>query len=145
MLLLSVCLQTYKHCNSNFNKLSPLTAHCHSQDKRYCKTMKQFLTIIVISRKIATGLSITLNADIYLGLLYMQVFVISNHLSIGQYILLFYLKVEDFLTRFANIPDIMELHHLTVSGDVTFGKDVTLKVFHVLLQYFHLSSLLLLF
>jgi len=29
--------------------------------------------------------------------------------------------------RFANIPDMLELDHLTVSGDVTFGKDVTLK------------------
>lgn len=30
--------------------------------------------------------------------------------------------------RFANIPDIIELDHLTVSGDVTFGKGVSLKV-----------------
>ena len=32
------------------------------------------------------------------------------------------------LDRFDNIPDMLELDHLTVSGDVTFGKNVTLKV-----------------
>ncbi|KAL1138838.1 hypothetical protein AAG570_008900 [Ranatra chinensis] len=36
-------------------------------------------------------------------------------------------KVSEFLSRFANIPDILELDHLTVSGDVTFGRGVTLK------------------
>ncbi|GLG93244.1 hypothetical protein R5R35_006552 [Gryllus longicercus] len=36
-------------------------------------------------------------------------------------------KVKEFLSRFANIPDLMELDHLTVSGDVTFGKNVSLK------------------
>lgn len=36
-------------------------------------------------------------------------------------------KVRDFLKRFASIPDILELDHLTVSGDVTFGKGVVLK------------------
>lgn len=36
-------------------------------------------------------------------------------------------KVKDFLGRFQGIPDLLELDHLTVSGDVTFGKDVSLK------------------
>jgi UTP--glucose-1-phosphate uridylyltransferase len=36
-------------------------------------------------------------------------------------------KVKDYLARFASIPDILELDHLTVSGDVTFGRKVTLK------------------
>lgn len=36
-------------------------------------------------------------------------------------------KVRDFLQRFASIPDILELDHLTVSGDVMFGKGVVLK------------------
>jgi len=36
-------------------------------------------------------------------------------------------KVKEFLKRFASIPDIVELDHLTVSGDVTFGKGVVLK------------------
>ncbi|XP_066596355.1 UTP--glucose-1-phosphate uridylyltransferase isoform X2 [Prorops nasuta] len=36
-------------------------------------------------------------------------------------------KVKDFLTRFASIPDVLELDHLTVSGDVTFGKSVSLR------------------
>ena len=39
-------------------------------------------------------------------------------------------QVKDYLSRFANIPDILELDHLTVSGDVTFGKNVSLKVVH---------------
>ncbi|GFO34670.1 utp--glucose-1-phosphate uridylyltransferase [Plakobranchus ocellatus] len=36
-------------------------------------------------------------------------------------------KVKDFLYRFASIPDILELDHLTVSGDVNFGKNVSLR------------------
>ncbi|PVD26403.1 hypothetical protein C0Q70_14079 [Pomacea canaliculata] len=36
-------------------------------------------------------------------------------------------KVKDFLSRFASIPDVLELDHLTVSGDVTFGKEVILR------------------
>ena len=41
-------------------------------------------------------------------------------------------QVSDFLARFENIPDMLEMDHLTVSGDVTFGKDVILKVIAVL-------------
>ncbi|CAI2349342.1 unnamed protein product [Caenorhabditis sp. 36 PRJEB53466] len=36
-------------------------------------------------------------------------------------------KVKDYLSRFNGIPDLLELDHLTVSGDVWFGKDVSLK------------------
>uniref|UniRef100_A0A7E4W480 UTP--glucose-1-phosphate uridylyltransferase n=1 Tax=Panagrellus redivivus TaxID=6233 RepID=A0A7E4W480_PANRE len=36
-------------------------------------------------------------------------------------------KVHDFLKRFQGIPDLIELDHLTVSGDVWFGRDVSLK------------------
>jgi len=36
-------------------------------------------------------------------------------------------KVKDYLNRFQSIPDILELDHLTVSGNVWFGRDVTLK------------------
>jgi UTP--glucose-1-phosphate uridylyltransferase len=36
-------------------------------------------------------------------------------------------KVSDYMSRFANIPDILELDQLTVSGDVTFGSNVVLK------------------
>ena len=36
-------------------------------------------------------------------------------------------KVRDFLARFASIPDVLELNHLTVSGDVTFGRGVSLR------------------
>ena len=39
----------------------------------------------------------------------------------------FYKQVKEFLSRFSSIPDILELDHLTVSGDVTFGKRVSLK------------------
>lgn len=36
-------------------------------------------------------------------------------------------KVSNYMSRFASPPHILELDHLTVSGDVSFGKDVTLK------------------
>uniref|UniRef100_A0A0A9ZDP3 UTP--glucose-1-phosphate uridylyltransferase n=2 Tax=Lygus hesperus TaxID=30085 RepID=A0A0A9ZDP3_LYGHE len=36
-------------------------------------------------------------------------------------------KVSEFLARFPTIPDMLELDHLTVSGDVTFGRKVVLK------------------
>jgi len=36
-------------------------------------------------------------------------------------------KVQDFLRRVSGTPDILELDHLTVSGDVWFGRSVTLK------------------
>nr|QBH73771.1 UTP-glucose-1-phosphate uridylyltransferase 2 [Eurycantha calcarata] len=36
-------------------------------------------------------------------------------------------KVKEFLARFEDIPDLLELDHLTVSGDVTFGRGVVLK------------------
>lgn len=38
-----------------------------------------------------------------------------------------FLKVKHFLERFETIPDMLELDHLTVSGDVTFGRNVSLK------------------
>lgn len=38
-----------------------------------------------------------------------------------------FVKVNEFLKRFGNIPDCLELDHLTVSGDVTFGKGVVLR------------------
>lgn len=44
-------------------------------------------------------------------------------------------KVKDFLSRFATIPDLLELDHLTVSGDVTFGRGVSLKVISVIIRY----------
>lgn len=36
-------------------------------------------------------------------------------------------KVNNFLRRFQKIPHILELDHLTVTGDVTFGRDVQLR------------------
>lgn len=36
-------------------------------------------------------------------------------------------QVKDFLSRFDTVPEMLELDHLTVSGDVTFGKNVSLK------------------
>ncbi|MCP9259224.1 UTP--glucose-1-phosphate uridylyltransferase [Dirofilaria immitis] len=39
----------------------------------------------------------------------------------------FFDKVQEYLRRFQGIPDLLELDHLTVSGDVWFGRDVTLK------------------
>jgi len=42
--------------------------------------------------------------------------------------------VKDFLSRFESIPDCLELDSLTVSGDVTFGKGVSLRVSKILKQ-----------
>jgi UTP--glucose-1-phosphate uridylyltransferase len=36
-------------------------------------------------------------------------------------------KVDDFLGRFETIPNIIDLDHLTVSGDVNFGRGVVLR------------------
>ena len=38
-----------------------------------------------------------------------------------------YDKVQDFSRRFEGIPDLIDLDHLTVSGDVWFGPRVQLK------------------
>lgn len=40
---------------------------------------------------------------------------------------IFFKTVKQFLSRLDGIPDIIELDHLTVAGDVTFGKGVVLK------------------
>ncbi|KAK1904947.1 UTP--glucose-1-phosphate uridylyltransferase [Dissostichus eleginoides] len=34
---------------------------------------------------------------------------------------------KEYVNRFESIPDMLELDHLTVSGDVTLGKNVSLK------------------
>ncbi len=36
-------------------------------------------------------------------------------------------KVAHFQKRFKTIPNILELDHLTVSGDVVFGRNITLR------------------
>eukprot|EP01027_Heterolobosea_sp_BB2_P022453 GEZU01033063.1.p1 GENE.GEZU01033063.1~~GEZU01033063.1.p1 ORF type:complete len:411 (+),score=172.74 GEZU01033063.1:302-1534(+) len=38
-----------------------------------------------------------------------------------------YQKVDEYMQRLGGIPDILELDHLTVTGDVTFGSNVTLR------------------
>ena len=43
----------------------------------------------------------------------------------------FHVQVSKFSGRFKTIPDMLEADHLTVSGDVTFGKDVSLKVSNI--------------
>ncbi|VEL17086.1 unnamed protein product [Protopolystoma xenopodis] len=35
--------------------------------------------------------------------------------------------IRDFQERFNAIPDLLELDHLTVAGDVRFGRDIVLK------------------
>lgn len=53
----------------------------------------------------------------------MREFKTTPHVKLGSS----FTKVHDYLTRFESIPDMLELDHLTVSGDVTFGKNVSLK------------------
>lgn len=50
-------------------------------------------------------------------------FPTTPHVKLGSS----FTKVQDYLKRFESIPDMLELDHLTVSGDVTFGKQLTLK------------------
>jgi len=50
-------------------------------------------------------------------------FLTTPLVQLGDY----FKKVKDFLGRFENIPDILELDHLTVAGNVKFGRNVTLK------------------
>ncbi|KAM9454051.1 UDP-glucose pyrophosphorylase 2a [Clarias gariepinus] len=50
-------------------------------------------------------------------------FPTTPHVKLGSS----FTKVQDFLRRIESIPDMLELDHLTVSGDVTFGKQVTVK------------------
>ena len=37
------------------------------------------------------------------------------------------MQVSEFLSRMECIPDLVDLDNLTVSGNVTFGKDVSLR------------------
>ncbi|XP_034234671.1 UTP--glucose-1-phosphate uridylyltransferase-like isoform X1 [Thrips palmi] len=54
----------------------------------------------------------------------LRMFPTTPHVKIGDK---HFTKVKEFLSRFATIPDMLELDHLTVSGDVTFGKGVSLR------------------
>uniref|UniRef100_A0A6Q2XKU0 UTP--glucose-1-phosphate uridylyltransferase n=1 Tax=Esox lucius TaxID=8010 RepID=A0A6Q2XKU0_ESOLU len=50
-------------------------------------------------------------------------FPTTPHIKLGSS----FNKVQEYQNRFESIPDMLELDHLTVSGDVTFGKQVSLK------------------
>ena len=51
-------------------------------------------------------------------------------------------NVSDLLRRFGSIPDMLELDHLTVSGDVTLGKKVMKQTSScLLLSHSHQVSL----
>ncbi|KAJ8248068.1 hypothetical protein GJAV_G00237900 [Gymnothorax javanicus] len=50
-------------------------------------------------------------------------FPTTAHVKLGTA----FTQVQEYLTRLESIPDMLELDHLTVSGDVTFGKHVSVK------------------
>jgi len=50
-------------------------------------------------------------------------FATAPHVKLGEY----FKKVAMYNERLGNIPDIVDLEHLTVSGDVTFGRNITLR------------------
>lgn len=52
-----------------------------------------------------------------------RVFPMTPSITLGGH----FVKNREFMSRFASIPGVVDLDHLTVSGDVTFGKGVTLK------------------
>jgi UTP--glucose-1-phosphate uridylyltransferase len=54
----------------------------------------------------------------------LRMFPSTPHVKLGDN---HFAKVKDFLKRFETIPDILELDHLTVSGDVTFGRGVSIR------------------
>jgi UTP--glucose-1-phosphate uridylyltransferase len=41
--------------------------------------------------------------------------------------LFFFVQIQQFQGRFKRIPKMIDLDHLTVSGDVYFGKNITLR------------------
>ena len=47
-------------------------------------------------------------------------------------------KVSAFLSRFGSIPDMLELDHITVSGDVTFGRGgkIDMETISILNKFF---------
>ena len=45
--------------------------------------------------------------------------------------------LAELLRRFGSIPDILELDHLSVSGDVTFGKQVSRRASNEGSRIFH--------
>lgn len=45
----------------------------------------------------------------------------------GRALLTCSVKIQQFQKRFKKIPKILELDHLTVTGDVYFGRNVTLR------------------
>lgn len=67
----------------------------------------------------------------------------SSNVSANANLWSLFFQVKDFLARFHGIPDLLELDHLTVSGDVTFGKDVSLKVNRAYCLYFPIIIVLL--
>ncbi|KAI4812896.1 hypothetical protein KUCAC02_024258 [Chaenocephalus aceratus] len=50
-------------------------------------------------------------------------FPTTPHVKLGSS----FTNVQEYVNRFESIPDMLELDHLTVSGDVTLGKNVSLK------------------
>ncbi|KAA8499890.1 UTP--glucose-1-phosphate uridylyltransferase [Porphyridium purpureum] len=50
-------------------------------------------------------------------------FSVAPHVKLGEE----FKNVTDYAERLGSIPDIIDLEHLTVSGDVRFGKNVTLR------------------
>ena len=50
-------------------------------------------------------------------------FSTTPFVKLGNY----FKKVKEFLKRFDGIPDIIDLDHLTVAGDVTFGRGIVLR------------------
>ena len=61
-----------------------------------------------------------------LGTSFIKVSIV--YFSIVLFFFVFFTKVNDYLSRFQSIPDCLELDSLTVSGNVTFGKGVSLRV-----------------
>ena len=51
-------------------------------------------------------------------------------------------KVSAFLSRFGSIPDLLELDHITVSGDVTFGRGGEFFLYYLIIFCFDILIIL---
>lgn len=52
-----------------------------------------------------------------------------------------YRQINEYMKRFPDIPDILELDRLTVAGDVRFGRNISLKVLALLTALANLKIL----
>lgn len=84
----------------------------------------RFLPVKTCSDLFLIRSNLFLEMDGFLTLSHKRVF---NSLPLVKLLGKMYKEIESFDKMFKGIPDILELDHLTVSGDIKFGRNVTLR------------------